>query len=544
MGVTAAEIAASGDVTRLDLDELPGTRDCIAKTGNSSGFDEALLVIDGASDAAGHQLAGDVEVYGMGGAAVPPEMQAIDAALRRGIIAEAAISAWRQRLADAADSLDPLTAAEAEIVGRLDIPGRPLLTELRADRRRSANATAPLAETAPTRVVDDAITDLRASVRFGAAGLADAPDDGVSDAIELACRQGGWADRIRLLLAAEEIRAIESLATCGTELRHVGATGASTDVFDELFAEYAVDRRHAEELSALLDEAVARVPYAPQSPAKRLLRRKTNNDARKLRQSVEAFSSTVRTQSSPASNPTSWAAATKSLLELEQATASDAAESNGKSNAESSRSIDEAAALLGELFADRLSAARSLVDEVTRQHPGVDVDGRVQIIKRRAIRQLNAAGRQDGLAQPIPEVVAELAMAIAVLRGFELRTDSEFQELGRRLLTRAERIARLQAQAGNAIPLAANGFSLFVQKIQPLLAEYLFEGLGSVRPGRPGAARNAYKAARSKVWGARYDRNIADAAAGGVADALERAINASAPRLIVRYVDRSLRKTG
>lgn len=541
VGITAAEIVGTGDQTRLDLGDLVGIRHVIQRVGDRSVFEEALLKFDGDTDAPAGELAGDVEMYSMEDAALSTGMQGLDNSCRKGALAEAALAAWRQRLSDAADSLDPLTTTDAEIVGRLDIPGRPLITELRADRRRSTNTTTQRADlTTESRIaIDDVAAELRAAVRFGAAGLADAADDQTTKSIEMACDEGGWVDRLKLLIAAEEIRAIGSVALCSSELLRPGSTAASQEFFDQLLAKYFDQRRHAEELSALLDDVVARLAPDPRNPATRLLRRKAIDDVRKLRRTAEAYSSVVRTQSLPDSPTATWAATTQTLVALERATA-DGEERESQPKEDSTRSIDEAAALLGELFADRLPAARSLVDDVTRQHPGVEAEGHIQIIKRQAMRKLSADNLQD-VAQPIPEVVAELAMAIALLRGFELGTDAEFQELGRRLLTRAEKIARAQAQVGRAVPLVANGFSFFAEQIQPVVTEYVFQRLGAVKPSRPGAARNAYKAARSKVWRARHDRDIAGAAVGGAADALQRAIDVGAPRLIVRYVDKSLR---
>jgi hypothetical protein len=543
VGITAAEIIAIGDQTRLDLEDLPGTRLRIQAIGDPAWLQEALLLYSDTGTAA-DELANDVEICGMEGAPVPPEMHSLDTNYRKAILAEAALAAWRQRLSDAADSLGPLTTADAEIVGRLGIPGSPLITELRADRRRASNTTSDVTSRTDDdveTVVGDIATDLRAAVRFGAAGLADATDTLLPESIGLACEQGGWVDRLKLLIAAEEICAIGLLATCSTDILRANASSARPELSDQLLARYTLECQRTEELSSLLDEVIGRLPSAPRNPATRFLRRKAIDDVRRLRQSVEAYSSVVRTPSSPVGPTTTWTAATQSLIALERATGGDSADPDSRPSDESKRSVDEAAVLLGELFADRLPAARALVDDVTRQHPGVEAESRIQIIKRQAVRKLSADTPHTVLGQSILEIVAELAMSIALLRGFDLRNDAEFQELGRRLLARAERIAKLQAQAGNAIPIAANGFSVFAQRIQPLIAEYVFHSLGGVKPSQPGAARNVYKTARSKVWRARHDRDIADAAAGGASEALQRAIDAGAPRLIVRYVDRSMR---
>lgn len=541
VGITAAEIVAAGDQTRLGLESLPGTRAHIQSMNDLSDFQEALLIVDSDTDTAAGRA--DVEIFGMTEGTIPAGMSCLTATDRKGVLAEAAFAAWRQRLSDAADSLDPLTSSDAQIIGRIDIPGNPLITELRADRRRAAGTTSQHARSADDgkSVVDDVITDLRAAVRFGAAGLTDATDTLLAEAIELACEQSGWVKRLNLLIAAEEICAIDLLSLGSGEILRATSTYSNPLLIDQLLGRYEAEREHAEDLAALLDEVVLRLPSTPRNPATRLLRRKAVEDVRKIRQTVEAYSSVVRTRSLPKNEPVTWTAATQSLIALEGAIADESTDSENPAREQSTQSVDEAAVQLGELFAKRLPAARILMDDVARQHPGVDAEGRVQIVKRQAVRKLNNSARQDLLAQPIPEVVAELAMAIALLRGIEPRTDAEFEALGRRILTRAERIAKVQAQAGNAIPVAARGFTLFAQQIQPLIAEYLFNTLSGVKPSRPGAAREAYKTARSKIWRARRDRDSTDAMAGGASDALKRAIDAGAPRLIVRHVDRSLR---
>jgi hypothetical protein len=226
VGVTAAEIVATTDQTRLDLASLPGTRHRIKHVGDCSGFQEALLIVDSETDRPADELAGDVEIYGMEDAPVPKEMHRLETKDRKAILAEAALAAWRQRLSDAADSLGPLTTADAESVGRLDIPGSPLITELRADRRRAANLSALVAGRTNDvgTVIDHLVTDLRAAVRFGAAGLVDATDFLLPESIRLACEQGGWVDRLKLLITAEEICAIELLAMCSSEILRADAT--------------------------------------------------------------------------------------------------------------------------------------------------------------------------------------------------------------------------------------------------------------------------------------------------------------------------------
>ena len=106
-------------------------------------------------------------------------------------------------------------------------------------------------------------------------------------------------------------------------------------------------------------------------------------------------------------------------------------------------------------------------------------------------------------------------MAIALLRGIEPHTESEYEEMGRRILAKVTKIANFQTQAGARLPLAFAGLERFARYVQPVVAEFVFHKMGGVKPGQAGAARNVYKAMRSRVWRARHDRGVAASAAGG-----------------------------
>jgi hypothetical protein len=211
------------------------------------------------------------------------------------------------------------------------------------------------------------------------------------------------------------------------------------------------------------------------------------------------------------------------------------------SDPESRQSAEDAASALGELFAAQLPHAQDLVDDLAREHPEVDDEGRVRLVKKQAVRKLAMASGHDDIDQMLRDTVAELAMAIALLRGLEPRTKAEFAELGLRILNSAEKTIRVHQRVGTAVPQAVSGFERVARHVQPIVAEQLFRALAGFKPARPGMARTAYKNMRSTVWRTRYNRDVSAAAAGGASAAMVRAIDAAAPRLIVRMVDRSLR---
>jgi hypothetical protein len=476
VGITAMEVVTAEDQTRLDVGELRGTTHQLDAHGGSR-YPEAVFIVDKNDDERRGEMAGEVEVdtYGSDDGSVKIALRELHPYIRKGILAEAAFAAWQQRLADAADSLNQLTSEDAKIVGPLDVPGRPLITELRADRRRASRSAAVLLGPigAIEACVDDLIADLRASVRFGAAGFAEAADVHLGEAVQSASDYGGWVDRLRLLIAAEEICAIELLASTERALASDGADDSDSDIVDQLLAKYWSQRQQAEELAALLDDVVDRLPTAPVNPAKRFVRRKALRDVQVLSATAAAYSGVVSPASSPKPDATSWDEAARTLVKLDVVTA--AAESRGggaRFDERAAQSIEDAAGWLGELFAQQLQAARTLVDDLARQHPGVDTEGRVQMVKRQAMRKLASGSRRDDSQQPVEETVAVLAMAIALLRGIEPHTESEYEEMGRRILAKVAKIANFQTQAGARLPLAFAGLERFARYVQPAVAEF------------------------------------------------------------------------
>jgi hypothetical protein len=180
---------------------------------------DIVFVVDGDSDVeiAATTPAVTLQKFGADDAAITVAVEKSDDDARKGLLVEAAYAARRQRLADAADVIPSLTNEDAEIIGRLDLPGSPLLTELRADRRRAFKSHSFLTQSIGESEcgIANIVTDLRAAVRFGAAGLAETNDELLDEAIQLACAQGGWLDRVRLLIAVDEVSAMSGLRSSG-----------------------------------------------------------------------------------------------------------------------------------------------------------------------------------------------------------------------------------------------------------------------------------------------------------------------------------------
>lgn len=537
VGITAMEVVATGDQTRLDLSDLPGTARRLELAGTDTTV-KAIFVVSAPSGHAAVVPAEDVVVVAQGAdeAALCGRVRALELDTVKCMLAEAAFAAWRQRFADAADSLDELTRTDADVIGRLDMPGQPLLTELRAERRRKLYVGDARVFEVDGGATDSLIVDLRAAVRFGAAGLAAASDDVIGDVVDAACEAGGWIDRLRLLLAAEEIRAIELLIAAGASL--FGAGPLDSWAGDRLLSEYISQREHAEDLATLLGEVLGRLPVASAKAARRFIKRKETREIARVRGPVEAFNSAVNSGELSAGDSTTWEEAANSLHELDLMTGPDI-----DADERPSQSAEDAAAALGELFAESLPLAQALVDDLARRHPTADSETMVQTVKRQAVHKLAQSARRGYEGPSGPQIVAELAMAIALLRGLEPRSDEEFKELGLRIMSRSESIASLHRKASTAVPQALVGFQWFAEYIQPMVVEFAFNKMTGFKPPRPGAARDAYKFARSRVWRARRDKGVAEAAAGGASAAAMKAMDTAAPRVIVRYVDRLLPAT-
>ena len=101
---------------------------------------DALFVLDVAHAGSGLQAATEVELYGRPASELVSSLDGVDEMRRQLLLTEAALTAWRQRLSDAADAMPQLTSDEAAAFGSVDMAGQPLLTGLRAEQRRLLRA--------------------------------------------------------------------------------------------------------------------------------------------------------------------------------------------------------------------------------------------------------------------------------------------------------------------------------------------------------------------------------------------------------------------
>ncbi|MDO2378395.1 hypothetical protein Q2298_08515 [Rhodococcus electrodiphilus] len=553
VGVTAREVSVDGERIRLGAADLQLTARVLRENGVEPVDFEALVVVSAdhefivSSGGVDDEVA--VEILGVPDGSLTV-LRTLDPSVSVAMLAEAAAAAWQQRLSDAADAAGQVTSADVEVIGPIAIPGAPMLTELRSERRRllakeASGRTPTGADPQVSAVLDEVIAELRAAVRFGAAGLVDTPEDQVVKGLTSAAAEGSWVSRLRLLLAAQEIAAIE-LVLASRTLGRSGADAEPLSPAERILGRLDAERDATDALASILADLRDRLPTEPTSRAQRLLRKSLLEDARSVRVAVDAYLSVTQSSASAADESITWDDALEALGALDEASAHGRALAVPMSGTFDDAhetdvvpSIEEIAALLGEIFARQLPESRKQVDELGRRHPGEKADALIRRVKRQAIADLGKADPGND-SIPVLETVAALAMSIALLRGIEPHSEAEFAEIGRRILDRTQGISEMHNRAGQAIPLAVAGFERVAHQMQPVLVEALFRAMAGVAPSGAGAARDFYKNTRSTVWRARHKRGIAAAAAAGAGHAVRQALNAGVARLLVREVDRAL----
>lgn len=556
--VTATEVTTQGKVVRLGPGALRATEALLQSRGVPVNDLEKLVVIDSDADPehsadinAAHEYQGDTDDQ------LSAILAALSSSARTAILAEAAAAAWQQQLADAADIERRLTRAESAEVGRINVVGSPSLLELLAERRRalSVDGAPSLARNEHSAETDIQtsmallITELREKVRFGAVGLADSTEDDVVGALAAAVGEKNWSTSVRLLHVAEEISAIELLLGARSNVQENNEDTQEAYAV-RILALVAEHRRETETLIVAINAALARVPE-PTNPMRRLTQRGAVKNGQQLIDAVAPFTLVTAKDVVAPDLPRSSPDEVSNLIrELDETVADMPAGKElalsetgwGERGQTSSLPIEEAAAALGELFEAQLANAQHQIEELRQRHPGENAEVLVAQLKRRAITELSR-DRTDGEdgGTPLLDTVATLTMAIAVLRGIELRSRLDYQQLGTKILSQSGLISKIRVRARQATPIVVSGFERYVRDIQPLVIETIFHSFSAAKPSKPGAARDAYKTLRSQVWRARHNRNVGAGAARTASHALLRALDSGSARLLVRNVDRALK---
>ncbi|WP_455901528.1 hypothetical protein [Rhodococcus gordoniae] len=545
IAVTAREESAVGERVRLVAQDLKVAARVLTDSGVECGEWEALVVLtENDKTLTFHGSCPKDATMEVRGASddVAATFRAVDPTVREALLAEAVSVAWRQRLSDAADTVGALTPSDVEIVGAIDVAGSPTLLELRAERRRllsryEVRSVSIEPDARAFDAIDSVVENLRAAVGYGAAGLIDASTDQFGDLLESAVGDGGWVQRLRLLISAQEVAAIE-LAIASRNMKN---PSSGSNVLDRLDKEYA----ETASLASLLMELAKRLPKEKSNRAQRLIRRKLHENVRTVRAAVECYISVSRSSGNRPTVRVTWDDALDALGQMDNASERGRAlaiplpASNGNSKTdEPVPTIDDIASLLGEIFVQQLPEAKKQIEALQRLHPEESVGAMIGRVKRQAATALRNSASDDG--QPILKTVATLTMSVALLRGIDPTDEAELDMIGRRLLDRVQGIAAFQEGVHSVIPAAVASFEKVARRFQPVIVEAIFHALKSVAPQGAGPARDLYKDARSAVWRARFKRGIAAVVARKAGQALQVAVDSGTARLLVREVDRSL----
>ncbi len=547
--ITAMELVASGDTTRLDATEISALSPILESATEAT---DALFILDVAQAGSGLQAATKIDVHGRPASELDSSLDSVDETQRRLLLIGAALSAWRQRLSDAADVMPQLTSDEAAAFGSVDMSGQPLLTGLRAEQRRLLRAQlsredAILGDQSEIgSAMKHTIDELFASLRFDIAEACQADEDDLEKVVKSSLDRGYWADGLRLLTAAQEIQALQCILTLNMPVDDSAEDDPGTRI-EQAYAEYSTQRRKAADIGHLVGDLVDRLPDAPSNPLVRLRNRSYVRDVKRLRELCVAYVSvTTATVVDSGHAPATWHQALDQLIELDAI--ADAPEpgpsgrtSSNQPNGSTTMDADQVGALLGAIFANQLTPAKVLVAELRRQHPGVEDARLIPIIKRHFTIQLKADLNGEDPAKTVVTTVARLAMCIATVRGIVPHTESDFHAMGEDILLGATKISNAYSKAGIAQSAAFAGLAGFTKYVQPVVVELVFNWMAIAKPNQAGPARDAYKKARSKVWRARHNKQVGEAAAAGMSGAMRKGMDAGAPRLIVRQVDRALR---
>ncbi|WP_415675566.1 hypothetical protein [Tsukamurella hominis] len=520
--LTAAELAGSGDAVRIGIGEL----DSLGSDGLGSPG-EVVAITTVALDGTPTDSGLSIDALGLPKSGLLGYIESLDEAARLRAVVESALVSWRLCIADISDALGPINMHDSETLGPIPVLGRPLLSDLLAAARMPVGRGERVDfRAADIDAVGAVIAELDASIGFALAGLEAAGDD-FGPRLLSAVESGGWHQKLRLLLAAEEVHAVALLSV---------VRAAGPEELQEVGVEWVMSRRRiattvAERLARIDD----RIRAGGLSPTWRTAKRKREAIGAVIVTCEvygAALAPAVVNNSEFESN---WAAIVSDLEKVENAVAVyDATSANAQAG---SIPIDEAAELLGEIFARQLPGARELVAEVRQSRPGLTDGEMIRHIKRQFVTRLQIDLAND---KDVFEDVALLAMSLAVVRKITPQSDAEFSAIGRRLLETSERIASMHRSAGIAETAVVAGFERYFYKVQPMIVEAVFRALEFAKPGHAGQMRNLYKAARKNVWAARHDRSLGKTVGAGAAKSVRTIANAGAPRLIVRTVDRAI----
>ena len=503
LDVAAEEIAATGRTVRFSPGELlTATRLPDGESGH------ALLVI--AEDLTPFP---DAEVV-----THPPDLDVRDAAA---LLTEAVARAWFYRLNLTTVGSLGLTLADAESIGRLGVPGQPLLSEYLAQRRwvvrggltgLRRSPLSPGDNDAACQMLLELATESGSRVNFGAAGLAAATTADLPAMIRLASAEGEWLESLRVALAAEQALAADILIEV---LLHERDDTPDLEEWSYLRSITAARAGTCRLRVPLFHEVHARLGRAP--------RRGRGRSRRRLRAQtcayIHAFSDLA--DAAPAPGMT---AAREMLSQL-----ADPAAHPGKGKElvwlgqreEHLPDLTELAVALGPRCADRRGGVDERLVQLREDLPGEAPSVLFTRVRRHTLAALDALDpAEEEAAQRLSDLLLDHVLAGQGLLGAD--TDDEAAVL---LLLRA-------ASESVKVRDLGEGGGADVPRAQTLLLEFAFRQAGEA----PGPAREVYELALEQLGRLRRLPLPRD----GVAEAQVIALDRTASRLLLWDIDRRL----
>lgn len=493
LDVAAEEIAATGRAVRFGPGEL-------LTAGRLPGGERghALLVIT--EDLVPFP---DAEVV-----THPPELDDLAAAA---LLTEAVARAWFYRLTLTTVGPLALTLADAESIGRLGVPGQPLLSEYLAQRRwvvrgglagLRQSPLGPGDNDSACQMLLELAEESGSRVTFGAAGLAASATADLPAMIRLASGEGEWLESLRVALAAEQ-----SLAA---------------DILIEVLLHERDDTPDLEEWSYLRSIAAARagtcrlrVPLFHEVHVRlgRTPRRGRGRNRRRLGEQTSAYIHAFSDLTDLA--PTPGAVAARELL----GRLAVSAEYPGVGE-EHLPSLADLAVRLGTWVGQRRRGVEERLGQLRKELPDEEDSVLFTRVRRHTLAALDALDpAEEEAAERLSDLLVDHVLAGQTLRG-AAADDESVARLLLHAVTESADIRDLVVGGGGEAPRA-----------QSLLLDFAFRQVGEA----PGVAREIYGLAREKLG-----RRLSGPAHRGADRAQMVALDRTASRLLLWSLDGQL----
>ncbi|AGF73017.1 hypothetical protein [Corynebacterium halotolerans] len=561
LDVSAEEISAAGRTVRFGPRELVALARLVGEAGIGKASTHGLLVI---SDDLNPEAGGGVHVSA-GGGELGGLLRAASEEKLAVVLTEAVARGWFHTLSLAGSGPLAWTREDSEHIGHLGIQGRPLLSEYLAERRRAvrgggysaqAPAAIPADDESAREVLCSLLEESGSRTQFGAAELAVAGDGELRTIVRAATAEGEWLDNLRLALAAEEALAADLLLEVLAAMRH--KTGP-LERWTRLRAAIAARVLACRGRIPIFEEVLDRLERAPESVWDQVFRRGKVKSTRYVGEDVAAY---LNTFTEPEGDGAPDAAAAKRLLEeLRAAAGGDGpGDGQGKSlvwvdpadlgsgqtaGSDDRPTLEDLARALGGQFARRVPAVEEMLRGQRELYPDEDDESLTARLRRATLAQLDLVDvTEEDSRETVSEIVMDHVLALSMLRGVPVATETDLEKLGARLLTAAGWTIAMRRSAESAGAAAGVVVEYGLPLVQEVVVEFLFHQMTKVKPAKPGTYRNAYKFARSKLGRARRDPRVRDAAAGGAMAGMRMTLDRVPNRLLLWSIDREIGKAG